>query len=132
MIVGAVLIVVGTVLPWMKSGNFSANAWDVVVDVEDDSSRGGGYTFFAVVLAGFGITTVAARRLLPVAILAVIFAALVVIVSIGDLSDLYDLNDLLGIEIGIGPWVTLLGSAAALGGSIWTLSVRRKWPTPVQ
>jgi hypothetical protein len=127
MIAGAVVIVVGTVLPWMKVGSTSLNAWDVLVDVEDESSRGGGYTFFAVVLGGFGITTLAARRVLPVAILAVIFGAFAVLLAITDLADLYDLEDLIGIEIGVGPWITLLGAAAALGGAIWTLSVRRKW-----
>lgn len=127
MLAGAVVIVIGTVLPWMKSGSFSANAWDVLADVDDDSSRGGGYAFFAAVLGGFGIATIAAGRVLAVAIIAVVVGAMVAIVAFSDISDLYELNDLTGIDVGIGPWVTTLGAMAALGGAIWTLSIRRRW-----
>ena len=131
MMAGAVVMVAGTFLTWASDSSGSYNGWDPEF-TDTESSTAGGLVFIAVVLAGFGITTLAAKRLLPIAILAVIFAALGFFAALGELIDLFELSDFFGVEVGAGLWVVLLGAAAALGGAIWTLSVRRKWraPTP--
>lgn len=129
MIVGSVIMVIGTVLPWAKDDTGSYNGWDLR-DFETESSVAGGFVFIALVLLGFGITTIAAKRLLPIAILAVIFAAFGIFAALGELVDLLEFDDVFDYEVGIGLWVVLLGAALTLAGAIWTLSVRRKWRAP--
>ena len=136
LIAGSVIMVIGTVVPWGSIMGESFNGWDIQ-DIDNDSSAAGGFVFLAVVLAGFGITTLAAKRLLPIAILAVIFAAFAIFAALGQLILLVQ-DELLG-EIGVfgleydasvGLWVVFVGAAMTLAGAIWTLSVRRKWRAP--
>jgi len=128
LIAGSVIMVIGTILPWLSIQGESLNGWDLD-DIDSETVAAGGYAFLAVVLVGFGITTLAAKRLLPIAILAVIFAAFAVLAALTDLAEAFDL-EVLGFEVSVGLWVVLLGAAVTLAGAIWTLSVRRKWRAP--
>ncbi|MDQ3469698.1 MAG: hypothetical protein M3487_08035, partial [Actinomycetota bacterium] len=128
LIAGSIVMAIATFLPWIGFAGETVNGWDLQ-DQNGDSSDAGGYIFLAVVLAGFGITTLAAKRVLPIAILAVIFASFAVLAALVDVADASD--NPFGVELKVGLWIVLLGAAMTLGGAIWTLAVRRKWPTAV-
>ena len=66
------------------------------------------------------------------AIIAVVFAALGVLMVIGafsDASDYQDLAEFAGVDFSWGPglWIAMVGSLVALAGSIATLAKRRRW-----
>jgi hypothetical protein len=128
-LVGAVVMGLGCFLTWYKVGGTSVGGFDIE---GDNSADGGAVMFFAVVAAGFAITALLARRVLAVAIIAVVFATLglgMVGGAFSDASDVKDLADFAGAPFSWGPGLTvsLLGSLAALAGSIVVLSKRRRW-----
>lgn len=128
-IAGACIVILGTFLPWISGAGQSFNGWDLAEFQEqaDDSSSAAGYVGLAVIVGGFGIALLAARRVLAVAILAVIFASLTAVAAAVDLVDALDTFDELGIDLGVGLYVITVGALVALAGSIWALSVRRTW-----
>lgn len=125
---GAVLVVVGSFLTWFSFGDIDVNGFTEFGNrAADEETRDGPvFVTLAVILAGFGITTLAAKRLLPIAILAVIFASLSVIAGLVDYADIQDAQDVFGVEPGPGLPVILLGSLVALAGGIVTLATRRR------
>lgn len=132
LIASAVGLVLGSVLTWLTVAGASFNGFSSeALNLDENSPNGGVYVFFAVLLAGFGITQLAARRVLAIAILAVVFASFAVLISLaelGDVSDAVSLLDLLGIESSWGPGMPLLvaSSLLGLGGAIVSLSKRRR------
>lgn len=130
MLGGAIVIAVAAFLPWLTGGGESANAFDLtnVGDLDDESSRGAGMMFFAVVIGGLGAATLAFRRNLAVVIIALVFAAIALLRSLADIGDLNELADVVGEAVTVGPgvYVFALGSAVALAGTIWGLTVRRQ------
>lgn len=124
MIVGAVVAVIGCFLPWLDSGFDSINGFD---EGPDDAALGGGIVFFALVLVGMGITTVAAKRILPIAIIGIVAAALCLLVGAAQLADYSDYADFAGIDLGAGLPVVVLGSLVGLAGAIVTCAKRRRW-----
>jgi hypothetical protein len=129
LIVGSALMVVGSLLPWLKSDGESINGFDDTL-FQDDAT-GPVYVFFAVVLAAFGVTFLAAKRVFAVTIIAVVLAAFALLVTFGDLSDLSDLRDAINdfggdASFGAGLPVVILGALTALGGSIASLAKRRR------
>lgn len=125
---GAVLVVIGSFLTWFSFGDIDVNGFTEFGDQSTDEETRDGPVFvaLAVILAGLAITTLAAKRLLPIAILAVIFAALSVLAGLVDFADVQDAQDVFGVEPGPGLPVILLGSLVALAGGIVTLATRRK------
>ena len=79
-----------------------------------------------MILAGFGITTLAARRLLPIAILAVVFASFALIFALVDYGDISDLEEVGLVEAGPGVPIVILGALIALAGGIVALAKRRR------
>lgn len=135
LIVGGVLLVVGSFLNWAKVslGGIGFDTSFNGFGSGDETKDGPVFVFFALVLAGFGLTMLLARKVLAVSILAVIFAALAVLVAVADLKDVSDLADELNVfgstvdvQVGPGLWVVLLGAVISLAGGIATLVVRRK------
>lgn len=129
LLIGAVAVGIGSFLTWYTIAGTAINGFDID---SDETTNGGGLIFMAIVLAGFAITGLFARRVLAVAILAVIFGAFTVLFVIGALSDGSDLKSLVDavrqdFTWGPGLWVALGGSLVALAGSIVTLSKRRRW-----
>jgi hypothetical protein len=123
MIGGAVLMVIGSFLTW-----FSIDGQDVTgfTELAGDERDGPAFVGFAVILAAFGITTLAARRLLPIAILAVVFAGFAVIFALADYSDISDLEEIGIVEAGPGVPIVIIGSLVALAGGIVALAKRRR------
>ena len=128
LVVGGVLLIVGSVLNWftIEGTKYNGFAGD-----GGDTKDGPVFVFFAVLLIGFGIAQLAAKRVLAVAILAVVFASfsiLAALADVGNVGDAIDLANGFGISASRGPglWVVLLGSLVALGGGIATLSKRRR------
>jgi hypothetical protein len=123
MIGGAVVMVIGSFLTW-----FSINDEDITgfTEVAGEGRDGPVFVGFAVILAAFGITTLAARRLLPIAILAVVFASFAVMFSLADYSDISDLEEIGVVEAGPGVPLVIIGSLTALAGGIVALAKRRR------
>ena len=126
MIAGAVIAGVGCFLPWLTIGGLEINGFD---EGPDDAALGGGVIFFGLVLVGMGITTLAAKRILPIAIIGIVAAALCLLVSAAQLADYSDFADVefFDSELGAGLPVVVLGSLVALAGAIITCARRRKW-----
>jgi hypothetical protein len=122
---GAVLMVIGSLLTW-----FTLEGVDVTgfTELSGDERDGPAFVGFAVILAAFGITTLAARRLLPIAILAVVFAGFALIFALADYGDVAELEDnpLFDVEAGPGLPVVIVGSLIALAGGIVALAKRRR------
>ena len=126
MIAGAVIAAVGCFLPWLTIADTTINGFD---EGPDDAALGGGVIFFALVLLGMGITTLAAKRILPIAIIGIVAATLCLLVGAAQLADYSDFADVpfFDAEIGPGLVVVVLGSLVALAGGIVACAKRRKW-----
>jgi hypothetical protein len=120
---GAAVMVLGSFLPW-----FTINGEDITgfSELGGEDRDGPAFVVFAVILAGFGITTLAARRLLPIAILAVVFASFALIFALVDYGDITDLEDLGLVEAGPGVPIVIVGTLIALAGGIVALARRRR------
>jgi hypothetical protein len=123
MLLGAAATLIGCFLPWWEIFGVSINGFDAA---EDETGDGAFFATIAVILAGFGITLLAAGRVLAIAIIAVVVGAISVLAAISDLSDVVDVTDALGGSVGIGLPVILAGSAASTVGGIVALAKRRR------
>lgn len=124
MMAGAVVVAVGCFLPWLDAGPFSVNGFDDLSLFDDEAPSGYVFMFFAAVMVGFGITTLAAKRLLPIMIIGIVIGSFSLLGAIAELADYNDLP----IDLGPGLPVVLAGSALALAGAIAGCSRRRQWP----
>lgn len=125
---GAAVAVLGTLLNWYSLEGVDVNGF---TDADDGGRDGPAFVVLAVILAGFGVTLLAAKRVLAVAILAVVFASFVVLAGFADFSDLNDRAELVeafGGEVDIGPGipVVIVGGLVALAGGIVALATRRR------
>jgi hypothetical protein len=123
MISGAVLMIIGSFLTWFTIGGADVTGFS---ELGGEDRDGPVFVGFAVILAAFGITTLAARRLLPIAILAVVLASFAVIFAFADYGDVNDLEDLGFVESGPGLPVVIIGSLIALAGGIVAVAKRRR------
>ncbi|MDO8361351.1 MAG: hypothetical protein Q7V88_00500 [Actinomycetota bacterium] len=136
LILGAAITVLGCALTWITVDGVELNGFaEEPIGLNSTANAGPAFVLFAVVLAGFGIAQLAARKVLAVAILAVVFAsfaALMVIAAYSEVNDRVDFQTVFGSSASFGPgvWVVALGTLVALGGAVATLSKRRAWPTP--
>ena len=123
LIAGAAVITLGALLPWFELAGESFNGFS---DIGGEVKDGPAFVLFAIILAGFGVTTLVARRLLPIAILAVVIASFSTLAAIVDWSDVRDAVDFVGASTGPGLPVALVGSLIALAGGIVALATRRR------
>ena len=132
MIGGGVVMVIGCIVPWFKltfvEESFTVNAF-TDIGVDEDSSDAFLLVLALAVLA-FGITTLLAKRLLPIAILAVVLASFALIATITRLSDVAELGDLFDVTWGAGLPILLVGSAAGLAGGRAVTERRPRRPPP--
>ena len=132
MIAGGVLLILGSFLNWFTlTDGITTVDFTGHTDVGGESKDGPVFVFFGVLAVGFGVAMLAAKRVLAVAILGVVFSVLAVFAAFVDLADVADAKDeapLQGLELTQGPglWVCLLGSLLALAGSIAALAKRRR------
>lgn len=123
LLAGAAVITLGALLPWFEFAGESFNGFS---DIGGEVKDGPAFVLFAIILAGFGVATLAAGRLLPIAILAVVIASFSALAAIVDLADVMDAVDFVEASTGPGLPVALVGSLLALAGSIVTLATRRR------
>jgi hypothetical protein len=125
MIGGGVAGAIGCFLPWLTFRGLSVNGFDDLTGpLDDEPATGGLFIVLAVVMFGFGITTLAARRLLPIMIIGIVVAAFGTLGAIAEYSD-YD-DSFIG-DMGPGLPVVVLGSAVALAGAIVGCAKRKRW-----
>lgn len=123
LLVGAALLVVGCILPWFSVSGTDYNGFG---DEAGESRDGPFFVGMAVILAAFGITLLAARRVLAVAIIAVVVASFSLIAGLADYGDVSDLTDAGFADGGPGLLVVILGSLCSLAGGIVALAKRRR------
>jgi len=130
LIAGGAITIAGCFLKWFSGGGESANGFTEGLDdltvIGIDLVPGGAFVVLSVLAIGFGIAQLAAKKVLAVAILAVVFASFGVLSAMSNLGDLSDLADIFGIEKGPGMYVVALGNLLALAGGIATLAKRRR------
>jgi len=129
MLVGALVITAGCFLPWLSGRGRDFNGFDDLTgSFDDEAASGYVFVFFAAILLAFGITTLAAKRLLPIMIIGIVVAAISLVGSLAEYSDYRDLAAFIDADTGAGLPVVILGSALALGGAIAGCAQRRRWP----
>lgn len=127
---GGALMVLGSFLNWFTIEGQSFTGFS---SEGDNMKDGPVFVFLGVLALAFGITLLAARKVLAVAILAVAFGAFAVLAALADITDVSDAKDLataLGVDMSFGPglWIIIIGALMALGGGIASLAKRRAWP----
>jgi len=120
---GAVALV-AAVLPW-------AYVFGISIRGTDGNGDGNATLFFALVVVAMGIVIAAGAGRVWTAVVACVFSALIVLISLIDLSDVTNVasNDGLGgisVSVGIGLWLSLLAGLAALAVSI--VGIARRAP----
>jgi hypothetical protein len=134
-VAGALVAGIGVYLPWMSGGGETFNGTDTFVtgrsfaDLELIEAPGDAMLFFAAVLVGLGIALYFAGRVLAVAILAIVGAAITVLLGIGMVTIVNDSRDFIGADtVGydIGVVLQPIGPAVSLAGSIWATATRRR------
>lgn len=138
LLVGSALLIVGSFLNWLSVDAPSLSSFGLDLSFngfggEGETKDGPVFVFLAVVLAAFGITLLAARKVLAVAILSVIAAVLALLAAAIDVADVRDaVDDLKALDptfeatMGPGLWVVLAGAIVALAGGIAALATRRR------
>ncbi len=130
LLVGGALVILGCLLNWFSVLGTDFNGFSS--DGDGNVKDGPFFTFLAAVLIGFAITFFAARRVFVIAILAVIFASVVVIAGLGDFGDVTtsvdDVRDVFDDAASVGPGlpVVVLGGLVCLAGGIVALAKRRR------
>lgn len=119
---GGIVLAIGAFLPW-----FSARGRDFTGFTHTNREPDGPmFLTLAVALAGSGIAMLLARRVLAIAILAVVLGALGLLAALVDISEVRDLTDLGLADAGPGLPVAAVGSAIALAGGVAALAKRRR------
>jgi hypothetical protein len=132
MILGAVLTIVGSVLPWLKIQGKNGNGFDDYISNSNGELKilkgpGKIWIFFAIVVIGLGIGLFLAGRVLAVAILGIVFSAVgafFVLGSFGVASDTKDYSGEGSYQIGL--YIGMIAMLMALAGSIIATSKRRR------
>lgn len=138
LILGGALMVVGSFLNWLSVDAPTLTSFGVDLSFngfggEGETKDGPVFVFLAVVLVAFGVTMLAAKKVLAVAILSVVVASLALLAAYVDVKDVRDsidelktLDNAITATMGPGLWVVLAGAVVGLVGGIATLAVRRK------
>lgn len=125
---GAALMILGSFLTWFTILGTSYNGFS---GGDDGGSKDGPiFLVLGLLLLGFGIAQLAARKVLAIGIVAIIVAVsglFAVLFDLSDVSDSVDIADSIGIDASSGPglWIILIGSMIALAGAIATVAKRR-------
>jgi hypothetical protein len=125
---GGALLILGSVLNWFSIQGEDFNGFSTV---GDETKDGPVFVFFGIVAIGAGITFLAARRVLALAIVALVlevFAMFGAFADLGDVADAKDIAETFDVDFTTGPglYVVLLGSLIAIAGNIVALAKRRR------
>jgi hypothetical protein len=85
------------------------------------------------VLAGLGLALLLAGRVLPVAIVAIVFSGIALLIVGGSWVIMNEVKDDSGggVSFGVGLPIGIAGTVLALAGSIMATAKRRRWPAAV-
>ncbi len=127
MLGGGAVVALGSFVTWFSLDGtdytgFGSNGTDNVRD-------GPVFLTFGVMLAAFGIALLSAKRVLAVAIIGIVAAALTALFALADLGNVSDLKKQVdGIRFSIGPglYLCVVGGLVALAGSIVATATRRR------
>lgn len=129
--VGSLISIIGVYLPWLSDSGESQNGTGVFLgsDFTLYDNPGAAVIFFAVVTAGLGIALFFAGRVLAVAIIAIVVAAIALLIGIGMLGIASDTADFGGGSVGFGAVLQPIAPLITLAGAIVATAKRRRWPT---
>lgn len=131
-VAGAVITVIAVFLPWVSGGGESINGMDILTDGEGELYDGPGQInlVLGLILAGLGIPLIIAGRVLAVAIIAIVVAALTALMGLGLAGFASATADLSSdASVAIGAFLQPIAPLISLGGAIWATAKRRK-PAP--
>lgn len=125
--VGSSLALVGTFLPWVSVAGETLNGFDTYLmsDFQEVEGIGLVSVFGGMIGLGLGIALLAAGRVLAVAIVAIVFAALGVFAGFGLWAIVADSFEGRAGSIGVGVILQLVGPGLALVGAIIATATRR-------
>ena len=134
-VVGALISLIGVFLPWLSgaAGETGNGLDDYLFENADGElqimeSPGTAMIVGAVVLLGLGLALLLAGRVLAVAIIAIVVAAIGVFVGLGMLGIVSDTKDFVGDgSIGVGAVLQPIGPLVALAGAIAATAKRRRF-----
>ncbi len=128
-IVGSVISIIGVFLPWLSDGGESQDGTGIFLgsDFTIYDNPGSAVIFFAVVTAGLGIALFFAGRVLAVAIIAIVMAAIALLIGIGMIGIANDTADFGGGSLGFGAILQPIAPLITLAGAIVATSKRRRF-----
>lgn len=126
---GGAMVALGSALNWFSIAGESFTGF--TRGAGDDVKDGPFFLTFGLVLLGFGIALLSARKILAVTILAIVVAAMTVLFAFADLGSLSDSKkaaDAFGIDFSTGPglYLCVFGGLVALAGAIAATAKRRR------
>ncbi len=130
MIVGSVVSFIGVFLPWYSAGGESESGLGTFVgaDFTVYESPGGAVIVFAFVTAGLGITLLAAKRVLAVAIIGIVLATFTLLMGVAMVGVAADSAELADGSVGFGAILQAIAPLATLAGAIVCTATKRRWP----
>ena len=134
MLIGGIIMMGGTGLPWISDGSTDYNAYDewIILPYIEDTPPGPLLGFLGFVMVGFGIATLAAGRVLAIMIIGIVAAALAALGVVSHLVDYADIADSTSASVGAGGVVSMFGALLALAGAIAGCATRRRWPAGME
>lgn len=129
-IVGSLISIIGVFLPWVSSNGDSQNGTGIFLtsDFTLIDNPGSAVILFAVITGGLGIALFFAGRVLAVAICAIVFATIALLIGIGMIAMASDTADFGDASVGIGAVLQPIAPLITLAGAIIATSKRRRWP----
>ncbi len=133
-VAGAVLSIICCFLPWVTEGDRSINGFDdfILLTDNDVSLIESPATFMivvALIVGGLGVALLAAGRVLAVAIIAIVGAAIFEILGLAMIGFSAGHTDLNGGDVGVGAIMQAVVPLVSLAGAIVATATRRK-PVP--
>lgn len=125
-ILGGALMVAGSILHWFKLDNVTFNGF--TSGLKDFTNvKGAIFDVVGVLVVGFGITQLLAKKVLALGIIGAVLSAfglLVGLKALSDVNDLVDFGRLFGAQVSIGPglYVAVAGAVIGVIGSIATVA----------
>lgn len=116
------LMTLGSFLPWFELDGRSFSGMD---ELGGETRDGPIFVGMGVVLAALGAALLVWRRLIAIAIVAIVIAAFGLVAALIDYGDVQDIEEIFGGSAGAGLLVVILGTAAGVAGSIVALAKRR-------
>jgi hypothetical protein len=129
LLLGGAMTAVGSFLTWftVEGQDYTGFSKGSTDDVKD----GPFFLVFGLILLGFGVSLLVARKVLAVAIIGIVAAAVTVIFALADLGSVDDNKKLarafdLAFSTGPGLYLCVFGGLIALAGSIVATATRRR------